>query len=139
MFRADGLNLLFNEKVIYRAIDKIYEIVHQDDSKAVIRYFSLDYANYRGYMDNSCLVYPDIEDEEDFKLINRNVLCIDKDGNEVWRIENPAPTDNRADSFINVFFRENEGKWKARTHNGHMCDIDLKTGKLSNIRHFATK
>ena len=139
MFKINGNKLLLNNKTIYEAIDKIYEIVFEDPDKVVIKYFSLDYAENKVNMEHPRELWPNIEDEEDFKLINRNVLCIDKNGNEVWRIEAPHLKDRRPDSFIHAFKNKNDGRWIAISHMGHECDLDINTGKLSNIRHYATK
>ena len=139
MFQKDRLNLFFNGKAIYRAIDEISEIVDQDDNQAILRYGSLGYAHYKGYMNGLRELWPDIKDEEDFKLINRNILCVDKEGNEIWRIEAPHLRDRRADSFIHFSFNNDKQRWEGTTHMGHECVVDVKNGKLSNIQHYATK
>ena len=81
---------------------------------------------------------PEIQNEQDFNLINRNVICLDKDGKEIWRIEAPE-LERRADSFIHVFKNKKDGQWIAISHMGHECNLDIETGKLSNIRYDAVK
>jgi|GEM_PF-2627510 len=139
MFEIQGINLLFNRQVIYQALDEIYEITYQTADDAIILYRSLGYAANKGYMEGPRELWSNIEDEEDFKLINRNILCIDKNGHEVWRIESPHLRSRRADSFLHVFKNKEDGRWLAISHKGHECDLDINTGKLSNIRRFAVK
>ncbi len=140
MFEINGLKLLFNGRCIYEALDKIQEIICQDREKAVIQYRSLGYAQKLGLMQGPHEMWLHIINADDFKLINQNVLCIDKNGHEVWRIESPVKNDRRPDSFIYVVNnKDTSGRWLAVTHLGHECELDIHTGKLSNIRHYAVK
>ena len=138
MFEIENNKLIYNKDTIYQAIVKIYDIIFQDERQAVIHYRSLDYADKKGYMAVPKEFKPHINDKEDFKHINRNVLCIDKTGKEIWRIEAPE-LEKKADSFSHVSFNQEKHKWEGRTSAGHEFNLDISTGKLSNIRYDAAK
>lgn len=140
MFEIRDMSLLFNGSAVYEAIDEIQKIVFQDEDRAIIKYRSLGYAQKLGLMKGPAEIWTHITNPEDFKIINQNVLCIDRHGHEVWRIESPVERDRRPDSFIYVVNnKDTGGRWLAVTHLGHECELDINTGKLSNIRHYAVK
>lgn len=139
MFAIENNKLLHNKRVIYEAIDKIYTLVFQDCDKAIIKYSSLDYAEEKGYYKNPLhIMNPKIENEKDFQIINGNVLCIDKKGQILWRIEPPALEKN-ADSFIHFRYEKKKNIWSGTTHMGHECVVDISTGKLLNVDYDATR
>ncbi len=66
----------------------------------------------------------------------RNVLALDKNGNEVWRIEPFAHTVKARDGsrevpapYTGIDLAE-DGKLYAYQGIGYICEIDLKTGKI---------
>lgn len=71
----------------------------------------------------------------DDPVVGRNVVAIDQDGHEVWRIEDfwykIEDRDGRRipDSYSHIQIGK-DGKLYAFQPIGFLCEIDLKTGKI---------
>ena len=64
---------------------------------------------------------------------NRNIICLDEQGNLIWRIENPdlvSPSKKQTPyAFTNITLKENN-KIEAFTADCFIVDIDIDSGKF---------
>lgn len=97
-YTAKKNKLYYNGSEIYEAPTDIIEIFNDTDND---RAFII----YRGRNllpdDYHDIMNPMLKDKELQKLINQNVLCIDKAGNIFWRIESTLDYPEAHERFIN--------------------------------------
>ena len=64
---------------------------------------------------------------------NRNIICLDEQGKEVWRIENPdlvsLSKERTPNAFTNITLKDAD-KIEAFTFDCYTVDIDINTGKF---------
>lgn len=67
-------------------------------------------------------------------LGNRNVLCLDAEGNTLWRVEDPLENKKvEADPFVGVHLSK-EGAVRVFTWGGYSYVLDIETGKVSHAK-----
>lgn len=76
----------------------------------------------------------------DYPFKGRNIVALNKDGNELWRVEPfwwtvkaKDGTRKIPDSFSHIHIGD-DGKLYAEQPIGFICEIDLKTGKILQER-----
>jgi len=122
-FTYEKDTLLYDGKVVYKTIDQITDCITDEfNSYALIIYKAFGLIPHTDLPVN---LRPTITDSELQKKINQNMLCVDKNGQVIWRV---APTSNR--SYDHVFFMsDTDGLWSHR-RDGEEFKIDKKTGKI---------
>lgn len=80
--------------------------------------------------------YSDVQPQEQ---MSRNVVAVDRDGRQIWRIERSADWlrddgSNLPNPFISVNVDPKTGTIYVCEMAGRDCDLNPKTGRLSNPR-----
>ena len=121
-YKTDYNKLIIDDEVIYEAPAKIDEIIlNPINAEAVL----VMYDGFRLLPDDyHDITNPKIKDPKLQEAINQNVLCIDKNGNIIWRIESTFdyPIDHTH------FFSEG-GLWVYR-RDAREFMIDPANGKI---------
>ena len=77
------------------------------------------------------LHYPDRGAEGSSDEINRNLVCLDEDGNLLWRVKPPKPRQPSGDSFVHLEF--DGAVLKATRFFGDICEVDQSNGLATAI------
>lgn len=117
-------NYLYSDgKIIYQAPSEIEGcLANSFNDSAVIVYDGRALLEDPGL---HLLAQPKVSDELLHEKINQNVLCIDRDGNILWRVEK---TSDYPYPFSQVFQKNGE-LWAYRDDREEYC-IDPATGKI---------
>ena len=77
------------------------------------------------------LNYPAVGDERSPDEVNRNLLCIDDEGQVQWQVKPPLPFQPSGDPFVHI---EKDGSvLRATRFFGDICEIDLGNGLATKI------
>ena len=116
-----------NGAVVYEAPAEIDDtLTHPFNSEAVV----IIYDGFRLLPDDyHDITNPRLKDPELQKIINQNVLCIDSEGNMVWRIDS---TDDRPIDFTHLF--EEDGNLWVYRRDAEEYKIDPSNGKILEFR-----
>ena len=126
-YQVDGNKLMINGKLVYEAAGEIEEtVVNKFNAESII----IIYDPYYLVPDKDIpAIYRKVDDPELQKTINQNVLCIDKEGNILWRIE---PTGDRPVDHAHLF-EEGGDLWVYR-RDAEEYKIDPTNGKILEFR-----
>ena len=126
-YKKEFNKLTVEGKIIYEAPGEIDDLlVNPVNSEEIL----LIYDAYEYVPDkDKPRVYRQANSPEQQELINQNVLCLDKSGKIIWRVE---PTDDKPIDHI-YFFEENGGIWLYR-RDAWEYKIDPKNGKVLDFR-----
>lgn len=126
-YKVDGNKLIIEGKLVYEALGRIDDtLVNTFNSESII----ILYDAYHLVPDkDKPAIYRKVDDPELQKTINQNVLCIDREGKILWRIE---PTGDRPVDHAH-FFEENGESWVYR-RDAEEYKIDPTNGKILEFR-----
>jgi len=77
------------------------------------------------------LNYPDKDTERSSDEVNRNLVCLDADGNLVWRVKPPKPAQPSGDPFVHLDF--DRIILKATRFFGDICEVNQTNGLATAI------
>lgn len=124
-FSINQKSLSYAGKEIFTAPSEIRNILHlQFNDTAVIVYSAAELKPRTGLPKN---LQPKIDNPDLREAITRNVFCIDKKGNIVWRIESNW---EYADEFN--YISQQDHQYRAVRADGYSFVLNTNTGQTSN-------
>ena len=115
--------LKYNGEEIYKAPSEIIDCLTNKFNNTVIIVYH--FSPLVPKTEGSFVFPPKLEDESLQRDINQNILCMDEQGNEVWRIEK---TLDYPVGFI--WIKDRNGEIWAHRADKHEYKLDWKTGKV---------
>lgn len=120
--------LFFDGKEIFVAPSRICKSLSNEFNESVIIVY--DARKFMPDGEYPMGLPPKVEDGKIQELINQNILCIDRSGNLLWRIE---PTFDYPVEFTSIVNRKGD-LWAYR-FDGYEFKIDQRNGKVVEHRY----
>lgn len=128
IYTHEKQKIFYENKHIYTAPSKVDGSVTTKFNTYVFLYRAFDFVPYKNLPVN---LRPNIKDPDIQRKVNQNILCIDREGNELWRVD---PTDKRGFDHVDFMMStDNTSVWSHR-RDGEEFKIDIKTGKILEMR-----